>query len=123
MIKRVVFFVLLGLYLISLWYKFYIPQNSWVNHYQADFLCMPIVLMIAEKSIQILKRNSTFKLSLLQIGVGAIYFSVLFELVLPALNEKYTQDPKDVLMYFLGAGLFTIIQMDFQTRFSKTKKV
>jgi len=99
-----------------------VPQNFWVNHYLADFLCMPIVLMVAEKAIKTLKKNPDFKLSLLKVGVGAVYFSVLFELVLPALNEKYTQDPKDVIMYFLGAGLFTIIQMDFQTRIFKPKK-
>lgn len=71
---------------------------------------MPIVFYVSTELIKRLKRNSDFELSLIQILVGFLYFSTLFEVVLPLYNSKYTADWLDVLMYGIGSLIFIVIQ-------------
>jgi hypothetical protein len=42
-----------------------------------------------------------------------LYVSVLFEFILPAYSEKYTQDYLDIAMYSIGAFLYYKSQVDF----------
>lgn len=71
---------------------------------------MPIVFYVSTELIKRLKRNSDFELSLVQILIGFLYFSTLFEVALPLYNSKYTADWLDVLMYGIGSLIFIVIQ-------------
>lgn len=110
MISKLLFYILSTSYAVSVYYKYYIPSNSWFNKYWADLVCMPIVFAIALKSIQFVKKNKTLKLSSLQIIAGVAYYSVLFEVIAPQFNTKYTADIFDVVCYSIGAFGFWIWQ-------------
>lgn len=93
-------FLLIGLYGFSLYVKFIAPNQSFLNHYLADLICMPIVFYLVQAIFRILKIN--FILSITKIIFGVLYFSFIFEFLLPKLSERYTSDWFDVLMYCFG---------------------
>ena len=65
---------------------------------------MPIVFYIVEGLFRVLKIN--VGLSILKVIFGVVYFSFLFEFLLPQLSEKYTADWLDVIMYSIGGFLY-----------------
>ena len=67
---------------------------------------MPLVFYLVEAIFRMLKIN--FSLSITKIIFGVLYFSFLFEFLLPKLSEKYTADWIDVFMYFCGGFLFLL---------------
>jgi hypothetical protein len=78
-----------------------------VHAYLDDLLAMPVILGITlqvYKWIHPLKKNFVF--SKTQVVVGWIYFSFLFEFLLPKFSSTYTSDLLDVLCYGLGALAF-----------------
>jgi hypothetical protein len=100
---QIIYALLAGTYLLLYLAKalnLYVP---FLSDYLADLLCLPIVL----SSIHFLMSGMRavpkgFELSLAMIIAAIIAFSVVFEFVLPKINEKYTADPFDILAYFLG---------------------
>jgi len=96
--------LLIALYVWTLYIKFYSPNQSFSNHYLADLICMPIIFYIVEGLFRVLKIN--VGLSILKVIFGVVYFSFLFEFLLPQLSEKYTADWLDVIMYSLGGFLY-----------------
>ncbi len=68
---------------------------------------MPIVFYLVEAIFRILKIN--FSLSITKIIFGVLYFSFLFEFVLPRFSSRYTGDWLDVLMYCMGGGGYYVI--------------
>tara|TARA_Y100000589_G_C26964539_1_gene552057 strand:- start:416 stop:808 length:393 start_codon:yes stop_codon:yes gene_type:complete len=100
---HILHFILIALYGISLYVKFLVPNQSFLNHYLADLICMPIIFYLVGEIFRILKINSI--LSLPKIIFGVVYFSFIFEFLLPQFSNRYTRDWYDVLMYCIG-GLF-----------------
>lgn len=74
-----------------------------------DFLCLPILLTIANLLIKILFPSQCFIISVSQIVLLALFYSVLFECILPKVSTKYTADYLDVIMYFLGGGFYWLL--------------
>lgn len=74
-----------------------------------DFLCLPILLTISNLLIKILFPSQYFKISVSQIIWLALFYSVLFECILPKVSIKYTTDYLDVIMYFLGGGFYWLL--------------
>jgi hypothetical protein len=74
-----------------------------------DFLCLPILLTIANLLIKILFPSQCFKISVSQIVLLVLFYSVLFECILPKVSTKYTADYLDVIMYFLGGGFYWLL--------------
>lgn len=85
----------------------------WINCYTNDFLCLPIVLGYEQLFFRWLtgKRNYTFSLPL--ILSMAAYYSLYFEYYLPQINERYTADFIDVILYFSGALCFYLLNLAF----------
>lgn len=88
----------------------YFLQNIGVNipvadAYLDDLLCMPVVLSIALAGMRLFYK--TGKLSASQIIFTVVYCSVLFELVLPLLSDRYTGDFLDIVLYGAGALFFS----------------
>lgn len=82
----------------------YIP---YAHAYLDDLLAMPVVLGITlqvYRWIHPLRENFTF--SKAQVVVGLVYFSFLFEFLLPRWSTTYTADLWDVFCYGIGAIIF-----------------
>lgn len=84
--------------------KIFIP---YVHAYLDDLLALPVVLGITLqvfKWIHPLKKDFVF--SRTQVFVGWLYFSFLFEFLLPRWSTTYTADVWDVVCYGIGAIIF-----------------
>ncbi|WP_423819611.1 hypothetical protein V5739_03215 [Salinimicrobium sp. TIG7-5_MAKvit] len=88
-----------------------------------DLLCMPIVLSICLFIIRSFSRNKGIKISLFSACSLAALYSVYFELYLPDNSTRYTSDVIDVILYFLGAFAFWLVQgMEAGRKSSAIKK-
>lgn len=82
----------------------------WVHEYLDDLLAMPVVLGITLQVFQwIHPKKEKFRFSKIQVAVGWIYFSFLFEFLLPKYSERYTADVWDVFAYGIGAVAFYVL--------------
>lgn len=87
----------------------------WVAHYLNDFLCMPIVLFIGRFVVRILKSDKQLNLPVIPILSLTCFYALYFEAYLPGINARYTADPMDVLMYFMGAAFFYLMENVIKT--------
>lgn len=76
-----------------------------LSDYLADLICIPIVLgwikLIMDKlSVQ------NFRWGKLAILIAVIYFSIVFELIMPSFSSNYTRDFIDVILYGIGGIIF-----------------
>ncbi len=83
---------------------------TFLNNYLTDFLCMPIVLTLSLIGVRLIKRDPTISLTPTMIYGMTAFYAILFEWILPHQHAKYTQDPIDVIMYFIGGIFFAYIQ-------------
>lgn len=86
---------------------------SWINNYVNDFLTLPIVLSVSLFIVRKLKKDSSIILPLTLIILVASLYSVYFELYLPKVTTRYTQDPIDVILYFLGGFAYYKVNKHF----------
>lgn len=77
------------------------------HSYGDDLMAMPVVFGIC---LQLMRWVHPLKTELVftkkQLLIGLLYFSVIFELILPRLSSIYTADPFDVLCYAIGTLIF-----------------
>ena len=99
-----IFCLLAGLIHLAQQWSLALPL--WVNNYMNDFFCMPIVLFVCQYAVRKLKSHLKFRLSLPLILSVTLYYAIYFEYYLPKINPRYTADPLDVVLYFLGALFF-----------------
>jgi hypothetical protein len=78
----------------------------YISSYLDDLACFPVILTIALALLRVLTRQHDYLLSRGRIIFAIIYFSVVFEGVLPAASNSYTSDPFDIVAYAAGALLF-----------------
>ncbi|WP_422106456.1 hypothetical protein [Winogradskyella sp.] len=81
-----------------------------INNYVNDFLIIPICLTISLFILRFTRNEQHYYLRLHHVVYLALFYSVLFELILPQYNERYTSDPIDILLYFLSGFLFYTLQ-------------
>lgn len=89
----------------------YIPFYS---DYFIDLICIPIVLgwikIFTDKfSIQ------NFQWGILPIAIAVVYFTIVFEFIMPNVSNNYTQDYLDILFYSLGGMIFYFLIKDSLT--------
>lgn len=77
-----------------------------VQCYLADLLAIPLVLGLTNYLLKKYTSKPDFRLSPAKVLVACIYFSILFEWILPSFSSVYTADIFDVLCYFLGGGIY-----------------
>lgn len=82
----------------------------WVNNYLNDLLCMPIVLKISQTAVRYIKSDRKLKIPLRISLTLTLFYAVYFEFVLPQFQSRYTADPIDVVLYFLGLLFFVWIE-------------
>lgn len=81
----------------------------WISCYVNDFLCLPIVIGYEQLLFRWVTGSKEYKFSIGFILAMAAYYSFYFEFYLPEHNERYTSDLIDVMLYFLGAICFYIL--------------
>lgn len=94
--------------LTSKW-KFHFLPNI-LEYYLADLLALPLILKSSLFLTQKLKKDPSLQLSKTKIIVTVIYVSLVFELILPHFNSKYTSDSFDVLCYIIGGFIFYFLE-------------
>src|SRR5690606_12085118 len=82
-----------------------------VHSYLDDLMVMPVVLGL---TLQIFRwihpLKEKFSFTKIQIMVAVVYFSILFEGILPLWSNLYTRDLWDVVFYSIGAiGFYFLI--------------
>lgn len=90
--------------------KMALPLPKWIAFYANDFLCMPLVLSISLAAIRYIKKNAAIYVPLRVVLAITTYYAVYFEWIMPKFSSRYTSDPIDILLYFLGAILFVVVQ-------------
>ena len=69
---------------------------------------MPIVLSVVLMFMNLIYFGRYYNLSLFQIGLATLLFSIYFELLLPSFDTIYVQDPIDIICYGLGGIVFAV---------------
>ena len=90
----------------SVWRHFF-PEPRLLQYYLNDLLCMPLVLAAAiflQRNLVL--RQADYALTSYQIGIIVLYWSVMFEGVIPHFVARYTADLFDVVTYAAGGMLF-----------------
>ena len=100
------FIFLLNLLLIN----FSSNLPSFFSSYLNDLLCLPIVLSICFFIIRSFGKNRSLKISFFTAFSLAALYAVYFEFYLPEVTTRYTSDVIDVLLYFVGAIIFWLVQ-------------
>jgi len=82
----------------------YIP---YVHAYLDDLLAMPVVLGITLQAFRWFHPlKEKFVFSKTHVIIAVVYFSLIFEVILPMKSDTYTRDWWDVLCYAIGAVAF-----------------
>lgn len=102
------------LYFIVRFIRIVFPNApDFVRFHLTDLLFIPAMALFALIFIRIIKRNDKLKISpfllFFQTGLIALYFEFYLPFYSPRATE-YTSDMIDILMYFLGAILFLLLQ-------------
>lgn len=87
---------------------------SLINNYVNDFLCLPILFGSISFVFRWLKKDNSFKFSLISILLMASYYSFYFEYYLPQFNSRYTADWIDIFLYFLSGLTFFFYEKHFE---------
>lgn len=89
--------------------KLNITLPKWINNYLNDGIAMLLVLKIVDVVVYYIYKKQITRNIQYVIGI-VIYFSFIFEYLYPKFHSRYTADWWDVLVYFIGAMLFLIIE-------------
>lgn len=88
-----------------------------INNYFNDTVSLILLLKICHIVLKLIK-GADFKLSPSHIIFIWLYFSFLFEGILPLFYERYTADLYDIGAYLLGVLIYIIIERyDLQKMF------
>ncbi|MBO9594600.1 MAG: hypothetical protein J7599_16980 [Niabella sp.] len=78
-----------------------------LNSYLTDFIFVPTVAHIALRIIRVfVVQNETYRIPPAYLLFIALYTSVVFEGIMPAVAKTCTRDAGDVLAYFAGACFY-----------------
>ena len=107
-------FVFLLMYLfVKLWIKNNLVDFSFFRFYFTDLLFVPSMCLFALIGVRFLKRDYKIRIPAKYVFAQTLFVSILFEYVLPS-SQTYakvqTADFLDVVMYFIGAILYLVLQ-------------
>ena len=108
------FVITMILYFIVRFVRIVFPNSpDFARYYLTDILFVPAMALFALIFGRLIKNDSTLKISPILLLFQTIVIAFYFELYLPYYSSRaleYTSDGWDVLMYFIGAGLFLLLQ-------------
>ena len=85
----------------------------------ADLICVPLTLYIAMQFTSYLKNDPQFLFSISHLVFAWVWISVLCEVIIPVLSNRYVADIWDVLMYASG----TIYVWRFQKNWPRHSRI
>lgn len=103
-----IFFSIIGIS-VYIMQKFGIKLPLFVNNHLNDLLIVPINLFAVQLLWGVLN-GTTFFLRLHIVATCVLFYSIVFEYILPQFNSRYTADWWDVLCYLSGGLLFYFYQ-------------
>jgi len=80
-----------------------------ISDYAADFICIPLTLLGVELFLTFIPEIN-FRINRSAIMVAVIYFSLVFEWIMPRFSHDYTADVWDVVCYLAGGVIFAKIK-------------
>lgn len=102
------FFILLGIAVCKR-FLFHPLGNAMLDNYLLDILCIPIVMEGCRWILEnLLKR--TYRFTVYHCIVAVLYFSLVFELLLPKLGHRFHSDIFDVVCYGASTAIWYICQ-------------
>jgi hypothetical protein len=106
--RAVYWFVLFSVIGISIYLAerngFSLPEL--VRFYLNDLLIVPLTALITRWLMRVLFHVGNFILSVGQVVFIVLFYSLLFELILPLYIQRYTGDFLDVVMYAAGGAFY-----------------
>lgn len=81
-----------------------------IHNYLNDFLIIPIVLTISLYILRWSRNNKKYTIPILLILYVCSFYAIIFEAVLPKINQRYTADFIDVLLYYISGLVFNYLQ-------------
>ncbi|PZX58001.1 hypothetical protein LV85_00187 [Algoriphagus chordae] len=97
---------------IAFWVNQYLEKSLGIflpvyHSYGDDLMAMPVVFGIC---LQLMRcwhpAGGELTFSTKQVMIGLVYFSLVFEVLLPFKSTTYTADPLDVVCYVIGTLVF-----------------
>jgi uncharacterized BrkB/YihY/UPF0761 family membrane protein len=87
--------------------KIFHVKLLWVDSYIDNLLAMPIILSLWQvEKIWLYRKGPANKISALEIFVATLYISLISEVIFPLFSKDFKEDSVDVIVYFIGSGLF-----------------
>lgn len=103
------FFILLGIAIYKRLF-FHKSGNAFADSYLLDLICMPLVMEGCKWMLEKwLKRHYHF--TAYHVLVAFLYFSLVFEGLLPQLSKRYYADIYDVVCYGTSATIWYILNI------------
>lgn len=94
---------------VYMFQKLNIALPKLINNYLNDGIAMLFVLKIVDVVVYNIYQKQLARNIKYVIGI-VLYFSFIFEYLYPMFHSRYTADWWDVLVYFIGAIVFLIIE-------------
>ena len=94
---------------VYMFQKLNIALPKLINNYLNDGIAMLFVLKIVDVVVYNIYQKQLARNIKYVIGI-VLYFSFIFEYLYPMFHSRYTADWWDVLVYFIGAMVFLIIE-------------
>ena len=107
--RNPVFLEALFLFVVTHFLNFLGFSFAFANAYLDDLVCFPLLLsgiLVFHRSVR--RGNSTYVLPLAHLVIGVVFYGILFEAILPALQSTSIADPLDVIAYGTGAIIFQV---------------
>jgi len=110
------FFMLLGIALVKR-LLFHASGNRLADSYLLDLLCIPLVMEGCKWMLEKLLRRP-YRFTGYHVMLAVLYFSLVFEWLLPRMNDRYHGDIYDVLCYGTSAAIWYAvhIKLNFKRR-------
>ena len=115
------FIISISIFLINQFLQYYGIGNHFTICFLDDLLFFPVSYSIIDYYFKIV--NKGYIISIKFAIIGVIITSVIFEIILPLLSEKYTSDIYDIFFYILGGIIYMIFGQKYRTKFNLKKNI
>jgi hypothetical protein len=96
--------------------QFYGLSTEFMTSYLDDLLFFPITLSL----IRIFEnRNKNFEIPIYHSLIGLILISLLYEYLVPKIDQRFTADTVDILYYSIGIIIYHLTRIKIKTRANK----
>lgn len=108
--KDILFFLALMLIYFSVRWLYIFGDHGILRFYLTDLIFVPAMCTLGLIGVRYLKNDATLRLDWWLVLIQVILVSFYFEWYLPSIDNSYTADALDSVMYFSGGTLFLLIQ-------------